>query len=52
MPESELEETRELVDEFKTRLSVQYRKKSRQSKTDVTDKRPAKRQRGRPQKRL
>jgi hypothetical protein len=50
MPESELGGARELVDEFKARLSVQHGKKSGQGKTDVTGERPAKRRRGRPRK--
>jgi hypothetical protein len=51
MPESELGGARELVDEFKARLSVRHRKKSGQGKTDVTGERPAKRWRGQPRKR-
>ena len=51
MPESELGGARELVDEFKAQLSVRHGKKSGQGKTDVTGERPAKRRRGRPQKR-
>ena len=50
MPESELGGARELVDEFKARLSVRHGK-SGQGKTDVTGERPAKRRRGRPRKR-
>jgi hypothetical protein len=49
MPESELGGARELVDEFKARLSVRHGKKNRQGKTDVTGERTAKRRRGRPQ---
>jgi hypothetical protein len=51
MPESELGGARELVDEFKARLSVRHGKKSGQGKTNVTGERPAKRRRGRPRKR-
>jgi hypothetical protein len=51
MPESELGGARELVDEFKARLSVRHGKKSGQGKTDFTGERPAKRRRGRPRKR-
>ena len=51
MPESELGGARELVGEFKARLSVRHGKKSGQGKTGVTGKRLAKRRRGRPRKR-
>ena len=50
MPESDLGEARELVEEFKARLSVRQRTKNRQGKTDVTGEGPPKRRRGRPRK--
>jgi hypothetical protein len=49
MPESELGGARELVNEFKARLSVRHRKKNGQGKTDVTGDGTAKRRRGQPQ---
>ena len=38
MPESDLGGARELVDEFKSRLSALHRKKNGQGKTDVASK--------------
>jgi hypothetical protein len=52
MPESELGGARELVDEFKARLSVWHGKKSGQGKINVMGERPAKRRRGRPRKQV
>jgi hypothetical protein len=50
MPESELGRARELVEEFKARLSVLHGKKKGQGKLDVTGEKASKRQRGRPRK--
>jgi len=44
MPESELGGARELVEEFKARLSVQRGKKKGQGKPDVTGEKASKRQ--------
>ena len=52
MPESELRGARELVDEFKARLSVRHGKKNGQAETDVAGESPPKRRRGRPWKQL
>jgi hypothetical protein len=52
MPESELGGARELVEEFKARLSVQHGKKRGQGKPDVTGEKASKRQRGRPRKQV
>jgi hypothetical protein len=49
MPKSKLGGVRELVDEFKAQLSIKYRKKNRQGKTNVIGERIVKRQQGRPQ---
>jgi len=50
MHESDLGGARELVEEFRARLSVRHRNKNGQGKTDVTAERPPKRRRGRPRK--
>jgi hypothetical protein len=50
MPESDLGGARELMDEFKAKLSIRQRNKNGQGKTDVTAERPSKRRRGRPRK--
>jgi hypothetical protein len=52
MPESDLGGARQLVDEFKARLSVLHRNKNGQGKTDVTGEKTSKRRRGRPWKDL
>jgi hypothetical protein len=52
MPESELGGARELVDEFKARLSVRHGKKDGQAETDVAGESPPKRRRGRPRKQV
>jgi hypothetical protein len=52
MPESELGGARELVEEFKARLSVQRGKKKGQGKPNVTGEKASKRQRGRPRKQV
>ena len=49
MPESDLGGARELVEEFKARLSVRH-KNNGQDKTDVTGEVTPKRRRGRPRK--
>src|SRR5450432_1208298 len=51
MPKSNLEGARELVDEFKAKLSVRQRNNNGQRKTGITAERPSKRQQGRPRKR-
>jgi hypothetical protein len=51
MPGSDLGGARELVDEFKARLSVLHRNKNGQGKTDVMGEKASKRRRGRPWKR-
>jgi hypothetical protein len=51
MPESDLERARELVEEFKARLSVQHGK-NEHSETDVAGESLLKRRRGRPQKQV
>jgi hypothetical protein len=50
MPESDLGEARELVEEFKARLSVGHRKKNGQAETGVEGESPPKRRRRRPWK--
>jgi hypothetical protein len=52
MPESELGGARELVEEFKARLSVRHRKKRGQGKTGIVSETPPKRRRGRPRKQV
>jgi hypothetical protein len=51
MPESDLGGARELVDEFKARLSVLNSNKKGQGKTNFTGKKTLKRRLGRPRKR-
>jgi hypothetical protein len=51
IPESDLGGARELVEEFRARLSVRHRNKNGQGKTDIAGERPLKRRRGRPRKR-
>jgi hypothetical protein len=52
MPESDLGGARELVKEFKARLSVQHRKKNGQAETGAADKSLPKRQQGQPWKQV
>jgi hypothetical protein len=52
MPESDLGGARELVEEFKARLSVRHRKKNGQAETDVAGESPPKRRQGRPRRQL
>ena len=51
MPESDLGGARELVEEFRARLSVRNRNKNRQDKADVMGETTSKKRRGRPRKR-
>jgi hypothetical protein len=52
MPESSLGGARELVEEFKARLSVRHGKKNGQAETDVVGESLPKRRRGRPRKQV
>jgi hypothetical protein len=52
MPESDLGGARELVEEFKARLSVRHGKKNGQAKIDVVGESPPKRRRRRPWKQV
>jgi hypothetical protein len=50
MHESDLGGARELVEEFRARLSVRYRRKRGQDETDAAGESPPKKRRGRPWK--
>jgi len=52
MPESDLGGARELVEEFRARLSVRNRKKNGQGETDAAGESLPKRRRGRPRKQV
>jgi len=52
MPESDLGGAREVIDEFKARLSVRHRNKNGQDKTNAAGESLRKRRRGRPRKQM